>query len=119
MSDMKPAVESTVEPTRDWAVEAADRVVDVVDLVREKTTGPALKAGRWVVYGVVMFFILVPTVIGLLIGVVRLIDAFWNFVFEQTGIASYAPIWITYTTLGLIFIVAGLFAWTKRIPAEA
>ena len=119
MTDMKPAVEPTVEPTRDWAVEAADRVVDVVDLVREKTTGPALKAGRWVVYGVVMLFILVPTVIGLLIGLVRLIDAFWNFVFVQTGIASYAPIWITYLTLGIIFVVAGLFAWTKRYPTEA
>ena len=119
MSDMKPAVDPTVEPTRDWAVEAADRVVDVVDLVREKTTGPALKVGRWVVYGVVMLFILVPTLIGLMIGLVRLIDAFWNFVFEQSGLASYAPIWITYLTLGIIFIGAGLYAWTKRFPSEA
>lgn len=110
---------SDVEPTRDWAVEAADRVVDVVDLVREKTTGPALKAGRWVVYGVAMLFIIVPTVIGLVIGLIRLLDKFWGFVFDKLGIASTAPIWVSYLTLGVLFVAIGLFVWTKRFPSEA
>ncbi len=110
---------SDVEPTRDWAVEAADRVVDVVDLVREKTTGPALKAGRWVVYGVAMLFIIVPTVIGLVIGLIRLLDKFWGFVFDKLGIASTAPIWVSYLTLGVLFVAIGLFVWTKRFPSDA
>ena len=109
---------SDVEPTRDWAVEAADRVVDVVDLVREKTTGPALKAGRWVVYGVAMLFIIVPTIIGVLIGLIRLLDAFWGFVFDKLGIASTAPIWVSYLTLGLVFLAIGAFVWTKRFPSD-
>lgn len=109
---------SDVEPTRDWAVEGADRVVDVVDLVREKTTGPALKAGRWVVYGVAMAFIIVPALIGLVIGLIRLLDKFWGFVFDKLGIASTAPIWVSYLTLGFIFVAIGLVVWTKRFPTE-
>ncbi len=107
-----------VEPTHDWAVEAADRVVDVVDLVREKTTGPALKAARWVVYGVAMLFIVVPTLIGVMIGLVRLVDVLWNKVYDAAGVGRDAPIWITYLTLGLIFLGAGLITWTKRFPDD-
>ena len=43
----------------DWGKVAADRFVDVVDNVRDKTTGPVLKIARAIVYGLVVIVSLV------------------------------------------------------------
>lgn len=93
----------------DWPAQAADTIERVVGSVRDKTTGPALTVARWLVYGT--FALIVGTVVAVLLAItaVRALD-------------SYLPdawvgddhTWIAHLLVGAPFIVAGLFAWSRR-----
>lgn len=87
----------------DWHVLATEKVVSTVDTVRVKTSGPAIKISRIVVYGIMATFIGLMAVILLLIGLVRLLD-------------NVLPkdVWLVYLILGSLFLAIGAFLWTKR-----
>lgn len=87
----------------DWDQKATVKLLDTVDLVRQKTAGPAIGVARAVVYGLVAVVLGIIAAILLIIGLVRLID-------------SYLPatVWATYLILGSIFLLVGLFLWSKR-----
>ena len=63
-------------PPEDWADQAADTVVKVVDAVREKTTGPVLTAARAIVYGIIGVFAALVALILLIIALVRIVDVY-------------------------------------------
>ena len=92
----------------DWADQAADTVVRVVDTVREKTTGPVLTAARAIVYGIIGAFAALVALIVLVIALIRILDV-------------YLPgeVWSAYLLLGVVFAVGGLFVWRKRYAPEA
>jgi hypothetical protein len=87
----------------DFADQAADAVIKVVDTVRDKTTGPILTAARAIVYGLIGLMAVIVAVIVLAIAFVRLAD-------------SYLPgnVWFAHLLIGALFTVGGLFAWHKR-----
>lgn len=87
----------------DWHVLATEKVVSTVDTVRVKTSGPAIKVSRMVVYGIMAAFIGLMAIIMLLIGTVRLLD---NILPKD--------VWLVYLILGGIFIAVGAFLWSKR-----
>ena len=93
--------------SEDWADQAADTVVKVVDSVREKTTGPVLTVARAIVYGLIGFFAVVVALIVVTIALVRFVDV-------------YLPgeVWSAHLLIGVIFTIAGLLAWRKRYPPE-
>jgi hypothetical protein len=82
----------------DWPAQAADAIVDAVGLVRDKATGPVLKAARAVVYGVILgvaglaLLILVPTL------AVRILD-----------IIIPGPVWSAHLVLGGVTTLVGLY----------
>jgi hypothetical protein len=86
----------------EWPAHAADSIVRVVDDVRDRTTGPALKTARGVVYG--LFAAIVGTVALVLAGIllVRVLNV-------------YIPgeVWIIYLGLGALLTIAGLVLWRK------
>ena len=102
-----PNRSTTPGPGEDWADQAADTVVRVVDAVREKTTGPVLTAARAIVYGIIGAFAAVVALVVLVIALIRLLDV-------------YLPgeVWSAYLVLGLVFSVGGLLAWRKRYAPE-
>ena len=87
----------------DWHVLATEKVVSTVDTVRVKTSGPAIKISRMVVYGIMAAFIGLMAVIMLLIGTVRLLD-------------NVLPkdVWLVYLILGAVFMAIGALLWSKR-----
>ncbi|NOX29095.1 MAG: hypothetical protein GXP35_03445 [Actinobacteria bacterium] len=87
----------------DWSVEATDKFVSLIDSVKIKTTGPALKVVRALVYGLVIAVMATMLLVLLTASLVRFVNA-------------YLPgtVWSTYFLLGSIFAIAGLFLWTKR-----
>ena len=91
----------------DWAGQAADAVVSVVDAVREKTTGPVLTVARAIVYGLIGVFAALVAFVLLTIALVRFTDV-------------YLPggVWAAYLLIGVVFIVCGLFVWQKRNAPE-
>jgi len=87
----------------DWPVKAADTIERVVDQVRSKTTGPAIVASRWIVYGVVLAFLALAALVLLIVAVVRFLD-----------IWIPGDVWIPYLILGLVFAIGGALLWRKR-----
>ncbi len=88
----------------DWGGQISTMFLDLVDSVRDKTSGPALKVARALVYGLVIFVALIALGILSLILLVR--------------IANFLPwsVWFAYLVLGLLFFGIGSFLWSKRRP---
>lgn len=87
----------------DWAAQTADTIERIVGSVRGKTSEPVERVARIVVYGLVAGMLGATALILLVIGLVRMADA-------------YLPgeVWIPYLVVGGIFTLVGLFLWRKR-----
>ncbi len=86
----------------DWTDQVSDLIVDVVDRVHDKTTGPIVKIAKGAVYGVVAFFAGVMVLILGIILISRLLDRIPG------------DIWIPYVAIGGILEIAGLIMWSRR-----
>jgi hypothetical protein len=102
-----PSRPTAPAPPEDWADQAADTVVKVVDAVREKTTGPVLTAARAIVYGIIGVFAGLVALILVTIALVRIVDV-------------YLPgeVWSAYLLIGTLFTIGGLLVWRKRYAPE-
>jgi hypothetical protein len=89
----------------DWTTEATDFIEQTVAVARDRTVIPARIATRAVVYGLLAFLIALPAIVMLTIA------AFRGLVLLYQG-----RVWAAYVTLGGIFILGGLFSWSKRNP---
>ncbi|MDY7100449.1 MAG: hypothetical protein S0880_04615 [Actinomycetota bacterium] len=87
----------------DWPSEVTDRIVGVIGTVRSKTTGPAITISRAIVYGLLAAVLAIAALILLVILLVRIVDV-------------YLPgdVWAAHLLLGAVFLVIGLFLWSKR-----
>jgi hypothetical protein len=90
-------------PTDDWPAKAADQIVNLVDQIRDKTTGPAIKAARAMVFGFLAAMLGTAALVLFIVGLVRFVNV-------------YAPggVWVAHGIVGLLFVVSGLFLWAKR-----
>ncbi len=95
------------DSTPDWPQQATETIVGLVDNVKHKTTQPATKAVRAIVYGIVIVILGVPAVIMLLVGIVHLLS--------QIASSIGLGVWLVYLILGLIFTIAGWAFWRKRV----
>lgn len=86
----------------DWADQVTTLIVDSVDKVRDRTTGPILEYSRASVHLVVALMVALPMLLLALLGIVRLLT--W-----ATGHA-----WISYTIMGVVLIGVGSVLWSKR-----
>ena len=101
-------------PQQDWPAQAADTIERVVGTVRDKTTGPAITAGRAVVYGLFAAIVGVAALVTAIIASVRLLD-----VYLPDAVFGESHIWAAYLLVGLAFTIGGAFAWSKRTaPVE-
>ena len=92
----------------DWAGQAADAVVTVVDTVREKTTGPVLTVARAIVYGIIGLFAVLVALVLLTVALVRF-----------TNVYLPGGVWAAHLLIGSIFILGGLLVWRKRYAPDA
>lgn len=94
----------------DWPAEAADLIVRVVGQVRDKTTAPVLTVARGVVYG--LFAALLGGMAAVLVaiaavrGIDEVIEAF----------ADSRETWAAHGIVGAVFVLAGMFMWSRRKP---
>ena len=89
----------------DWTDQVTDLIVDVVDRVHDKTTGPLISAAKAFVYGTVAALVLPVVLVLLLILIGR-----------EMGILLDEYLWAGYLGLGVILVLGGFFAWSKRAP---
>jgi hypothetical protein len=96
----------------DWPAQATDLIVKTVGQLRDKTTGPAIKAARGVVYGLLAG--LLGGVAGLLVAIalVRGLDEGIEAIFDSR------ETWAAHGIIGLLFTLLGLLLWSKRRAPE-
>lgn len=96
-------------PADEWPAKAADQIVNLVDQIRDKTTGPAIRAARAMVFGFLAAMLGTAALVLFIVGLVRFVDV-------------YAPggVWVAHGIVGLLFVGCGLFLWARRYqPADA
>lgn len=97
-------------PAPEWAVQALDKVDEIVDKVRTNTSDRLVRIARVVVFG--LLALIMGTTAGVLavIGLVRGLDELLP-----------GPVWSVYVLLGAIFTGVGAFLWSKKTarPASA
>jgi len=98
----------------DWPQQATETIVNFVDNVKHKTTEPATKAVRAIVYGIVIVLLGVPALIMLLVGTVHILNKAFIALFDNAFDVE-VDVWLTYLVLGVIFTIAGWFLWRKRV----
>jgi len=87
----------------DWTDQVTDLIVDSVDKVRDRTTGPVLEYSRISVHALVALILLLPIGVLFLVGLVRLLN--W---------AIPGDVWIVYAGLGTLFLLVGVVLWSRR-----
>lgn len=99
------ANDTEAPPSSDWSAQATDSFVSLVDTVKQKATGPALKIVRAIVHALLLLTMGIVAVALFIIGAVRLVNA-------------YLPgeVWAAHLLLGTLFSLVGLFLWSKRRP---
>jgi uncharacterized integral membrane protein len=94
--------------TSDWPTQATDTIVNLIDQVRAKTTGPAVTVARGLVFGVIVGVLgLIATVL-LLVFAVRLTTEVLVSIWDGAGV------WLTYLIYGTLFTVVGAVVFAKR-----
>ena len=89
----------------DWTTEAVDTIEKVVGAVRERTVVPAHRATKFIVFGFLAAFCIVPALVFLTLGA-----------FRGGVLMAQGEVWTVWLALGGIFLLAGLFFWLKRSP---
>jgi len=92
----------------EWAVQALDKVDEIVVKIRTNTTDRLVRIARVVVFG--LLAAIMGSVAGILavIALVRALDELIP-----------GPVWGVYLPLGAIFTAAGAFLWSKKAPRPA
>jgi hypothetical protein len=92
----------------DWPAQAADRIVDAVDTVRDRTTGTAQTAARGVVYGLLAVVAGIVVLVLVTIGAIRLLDVLVD------HFIPWGHIWLPYLILGCVFLLVGAIVFRRR-----
>ena len=101
--------ESTTPSSFDeWPTKAADLVDLVVDTIRDRVVRPIILVGRTIVFGLLIGALVTVVAVVVAVAVLRLLDVY----------AFANHVWASYTVLGALFTVVGLWAWAKRTPSE-
>jgi hypothetical protein len=90
-------------------VQAADAIERAVVGVRDKTTKPAITVARALVYGTFAAILGVAVLVMISIITVRILD-----VYLPESITGDENTWVAELIVGVVFCVAGAFAWSKR-----
>lgn len=92
----------------DWTKDLLDRLDHYIDVVRSNTTDRLVKVARLLVFGVIAL------ILGSMAGIIALIT-----LIRVLDIVLPREVWLAYVVLGAIFLVAGLFAWSKKTAPAA
>jgi hypothetical protein len=94
--------------TSDWPAQAADTIERTVQSVRDKTTGPAITAARWLVAGLAAMILGTAALVLTVIALVRLLDAYL-----PDAWFGEQHVWAAHLTLGTPLFLGGVYCLRK------
>jgi hypothetical protein len=92
----------------DWTTQAADLIEHTVATVRDKTVVPTRAVARAIVFGLLAAFFAVGAL------VVFALASFRGLVIGATELFGDDRVWVAHLTIGVVFVVLGMFVWTRR-----
>jgi hypothetical protein len=110
-AEAAPATPASMLPAG-WTNQVADRIVSTVDAVRDKTTVPAQKIGRAVVYAV-------PLATAGLVALVFVVVLIFRALYELVGMIPVVEdragrsVWIVDLVVGAVLLLIGVFLARK------
>ena len=87
----------------DWTDQVTDLIVDTVDKVRSRTTGPLLEASRAGVLAIVAVIVVIPVLVIVTVGLTR----FFHWLLP-------GGIWVSYAVMALLSLLIGALLWRRR-----
>jgi hypothetical protein len=93
----------------DLPTRGADLVDTLVELLRDRTVRPLTLATRAIVFGIIVFAASVVTLVLVSIALIRLLTVY----------AFDGRVWLSDLVVGVLFVVAGLVAWSQRTDPSA
>ena len=91
------------QEAKDWTTDLLDRLDHYIDVVRSNTTDRLVRIARLLIFGLIAAVVGAMAAVVALIALIRLLD-----------VLLPREVWLPYVVLGAIFLVAGLFLWSKR-----
>lgn len=118
MAKTSPSSSSTPAPApaaeKDWPAQLTDKIVDQIDTLRDRITGPVVKAVQYSLFGA--FAVSLGTV-ALLIALVGTLRAINNYL--PSSIFGDEHMWLAHTILGAILFAVGLLLNLKKKKASS
>lgn len=96
-------METTRSEVADWPAQVTQRIVDTVETVRSRTTDPAIKVARALVFGTLAALLGLVVLVLVLIAAFRMLDAYLP-----------ADTWAAHMILGGLLTVLGAIMWMLR-----
>ena len=104
----------------DWPAQVTDLIVNLVDSVKDKTSGPATSAARGLVYGTLAAIVGTAALVVFIILLVRAFDVLAQVLLDAAGLEKRGrSTWIAHLLTGLLFTGAGAWLWRKGIRSAA
>jgi hypothetical protein len=100
---------SSTDSGNDWVSEATQTIERVIDGVRDKAVVPLTTVARALVYGLLAMIVAVAAIVIFAIALVRILDIYLDYI-----PAISEGVWVADLVAGAIFVLAGLFLWSKR-----
>lgn len=102
------------DQAQDWPAKATEAIVEQIQKIRDKTTGPALTAAHWAVYAAFAIWLGTVALVVFVIGGVRALDAYLpDAVFGETHM------WAAHTVMGSVLLLGGLILYRVKVtPAR-
>lgn len=88
----------------DWAAQAADAVERAVGTARDRITGPALRAARALVFGLLALIVGTAGLVLICVLLIRVLDLLPG------------GVWVAYLIAGTLFTAVGFVLWSRRRP---
>lgn len=104
--DQTPPAPATTS-SDDWPVQATRSIVQVVDTVRDKTSGPVITAVAAVVYG------LVAAVAGAIMVVLVTVASV-----RGLELLLWRKVWLAYLVVAVVLLAGGLVCWSRRAVTD-
>jgi hypothetical protein len=92
----------------DWTTQAADLIEQAVGTVRDKTVVPTRAIARAIVFGLLAAFFAVSALAVFVLAAFRLLVIAANELFGD------GRAWVAHLFVGAVFVVLGMFVWTRR-----
>ena len=102
-SSGRPDAPGTALPS-DWPATATDAIVNAVDAVRDRTTGPIMTIARALVFGVFALSLGITVITLLVIATIHFLDEVLPF-----------SVWLPYLVLGAALLVVGGLVFSRRM----